>query len=154
MLIGELRWYYSEMSGEMGLRSNFMSVVNKLSGFYGANDPNSNIDGRLLAAAGRAKKVARGLKALSEEQQSTLLHYCNGHSIDPMLPIMLKSQLAYTIWKDSKSRRQFEEWLLKLVPKPGCDETDKRTRTWLKLKAEAQRNLDRAIASFKLSYGM
>lgn len=152
-LIGELRWYYNEMKGELGLRSNFMSIVNKLSGFYGAADPNSNIDGRILAAASRAKKVARGLARLQPDQSNILYLYTIGHPEEALMPIIINSKDAQNLHKKSRSRKPFEEWCLNLVPKKDCNPDDKRTRLWLKLKAEATRKLERCLSAFRLHYG-
>lgn len=151
MLIGELRWFYGEMAGEMGLRSNFMSLVNKLSGIYSSADPNSNIDGRIMAAASRGRKIARSLKHLSDDHNKTLYLYAQGHPVDPLITIMAHSPTAHDLWCESRSRRKFGDWLVKLSHVDGAPE--KRVRTWLRIKSEARRQVDSALAAFQRSYG-
>jgi len=72
----DLRWYYNCADGEMGLRSNYLPMVQQAMegpkrGTVSCAPPDG-FDGHLVAAAQRARFIRRALQRLSRGHQDTL----------------------------------------------------------------------------------
>lgn len=136
----------------MGAHSNFMNIIAALDrgGGFSAALP-GYIDGRALAAASRSRKISTAFRNLSTAQQKVLFYYSKGHSIDPLIGIIIHSKHAEQEWKESKSKRTFEDWIIGLIQSDPKKSTVK-ARKWMQLKADARRKLDEAVEELSKWY--
>jgi hypothetical protein len=147
-LIGELRWFFLESQGDMGLRSNFESVARRIGGVYGTPQTSGDLDGRMFAAATRFKRVSNALKSLSVSHVSVLRAFAHGE----MFAVMLGSKTARDEHMASRSRRHLAEWLLRISPKKDKPQSPAQMRAWIRIRASATRELDRAMEEFDLRW--
>lgn len=142
----ELRWYYREAEGDMGLRSNFAPMVSRLQGVLGGGPLRLELDGRNVAAAGRARRVKAALEQLGVGQQY-VLGVAFGNPREPRnvegLVCTLKS--AEEEWRLSRTTRTLPDWVARLGRLPT---TQLRARLYARLRGEAERLLEEALDAY------
>jgi hypothetical protein len=124
----------------MGLKSNFESVAQRIGGVYGTPITSGDLDGRMFAAATRYKRVSKAIHGLTATQAVTL----HAHAQHDILGVMLASRTAHQIHRESRSLRNLADWIQRL--KKG------KPRLWLQIRADASRDLDRALAAFDIRW--
>jgi hypothetical protein len=133
----ELRWYFTEADGDMGLRSLFPAMVARLEvGGRTGGRPITEMDDRWLLAASRARRISRALELLAAADlrradapppadrrvgDVQVLH-CAFRAPEQDLPgwgsltgVLPLSRRALSAWCSSHSTRTFEEWLFRLA---------------------------------------
>jgi hypothetical protein len=128
----DIRWLFNYAEGEMGLRSNFASMVAQLEGGGFHHSASYEMDERAISAARRAREVGQALQRCAGWAAVVLglAFRCTGG--EQRLTCALVS--AAQAHKRSKSRRELPDWLEK--QRRSKDQT--KNRTWAKLRAEAQ----------------
>jgi hypothetical protein len=124
----------------MGLKSNFESVAQRIGGVYGTPVTSGTLDGRMFAAATRYRRIAKAMHGVTPTQAVTLHAYAH----HDLLGVMLAGKTSHQIHRESRSRRNLADWMQRL--KKG------KPRTWLQIRADATRELDRALAAFDLRW--
>jgi hypothetical protein len=139
----ELRWFFSDSSGEMGMRSNYPSMILRI--HYGRSlrdgSPVSEIDEHALDAAYRARRIQRTLEAAGS-LVSAMLWFTYGweapaalrKAYQELAGLVFNSPVSYVAFRRSGTSRTFGDWLARL-PKRGRDDK------------EAQKILDRINVS-------
>jgi hypothetical protein len=117
----DLRWYWNEAEGDMGLRSNFAAMVAclELGGPAGGLPVHDDEEGR-LKAAGRERRVRRAIELLSARDVTILVHAFGSGSrkLPPfgratgVVPLTAAARLT---WANSGTTRPLGEWLVRLV---------------------------------------
>lgn len=144
----ELRWYFLESQGDLGLRSNFESISSRIGGVYGTPQTSGNLDGRMFAAATRYKRVDRAVKAMTPS--SVLVLHAFAHH--EMLGVMLASKTARDEHRASRTARSLADWMQRIAPRKEKPQTAGQSRAWLAIRADATRSLDRAMGEFDLRW--
>lgn len=147
-LLAELRWFFLEAAGDLGLKSNFESVARRIGGIYASQQTSTDLDGRLLGAAMRHRRVNDAIKAMSPRNVIAL----HAYSCHEMLGVMLIQKSAHQAHRDSRSARSLPDWLAKLAPSREKPPKPQHQRLWLHIRADAQRELDRALNEFSLRW--
>jgi hypothetical protein len=142
----ELRWYFREAEGDMGLRSNYSPMVSRLQGVLGGGPLRLELDGRNVAAAGRARRVKAALELLSPVQWWTL-GVAFGNAVLPvnLVGLMCTTKSADEEWRLSRTTRTLPDWVERLGRKPT---TTLRQRLYAKLKHEAEALLEDALDAY------
>jgi hypothetical protein len=143
-IVSELRWYFLDSGGDLGLRSNFESVANRIGGLHAPPQTSGDLDGRLLQNAGRYKRVANALKGMGE-RHTVVLHAFAMHR---ELGVMLIQKAARDAHREARSTRSLPEWLERIGPRKGKPQKTEHARLWLRIRGDATRELDRAIREF------
>jgi hypothetical protein len=144
----DLRWFWREAAGEMGLRSNFESVRLRLQGVYGNRTGAVEMDHRALGAASRVRAIHRRLERVPDDQVRTLFA-AYGLVVFPgllpwgrcagVLPLQPLSQQAH---HRSRTKRSIEDWLSRLhrnARKSGASSPER------ELAGELQRDAESAL---------
>jgi hypothetical protein len=103
----EIVWFHGESHGDLGIRSNFGSFIARMSGIYGT-DPSTEMDGRVLLAAARHRRISRALATLSKEQRDVLKAWAE---YPDNLGVMLISDLAASMHRKSGTSLGLPDWL-------------------------------------------
>jgi hypothetical protein len=122
----DLRWFFVESAGAMGVRSNFGAIVRMIDG---GRSPQSGmpreIEGRILASAGRARAVQATLERCGDEH-AQVLRRCYGETSPAELAVFGKagnlvplSSLLEQGHRASRSKRPIAEWLQLLAARLG-----------------------------------
>jgi hypothetical protein len=137
-----------EASGDMGLRSNFESVARRIGGVYGQPQTSGDLDGRLFASASRYKRVDRAIKSMLP----TAVVVLHAYALHEMFGVMLQSKIARDEHRASRSQRTLPDWLQRLSPAKERPQSPAQARAWLRIRAAATRELDRAMGEFDLKW--
>lgn len=142
----ELRWYYREAEGDMGLRSNFGPMVTRLQGLTGGGALHLELDGRQVAAAGRARRVKAALVQLSVTHWGVLaVAYGQPGGALNLVGIIAMLKSTETEHQLSRTTRPLPDWLERLGRRPT---TTLRQRLYARLKGEAERLLEEALDAY------
>lgn len=147
-LLAELRWYFLEASGDLGLRSNFDAVAKRIGGIYSPPTTSGDLDGRLFNSAVRHRRVDKAIKAMPPRSVIVL----HAHAHHEMLGVMLIQRSAERAHRLSRSARSLPDWVAKLAPNRERPPKVEHQRLWLHIRADAQRELDRALGDFDLRW--
>lgn len=151
----ELVWFLGgEAEGDMGLRSCFPAMVARLMAFRSGGRPSLDLDDRSVAAAMRARGIARRRESLSERHRMVLLA-AYGHrtdppaEVEPVIGVALYSELAASAHAISGSDRPLHVWLWRLRERVrrGAASASERSRL-----AEILRDSERALAVAEAAY--
>ena len=143
-ILTELRWYFTEANGDLGLRSNFESVARRIGGIYAPAQTSRDLDGRLFGAAVRHRRVNDAIKTMNP-RSVVVLHAFAMHE---MVGVMLIQKSAIRAHKYSRSSRSLPDWLDKISPSKEKPPRSEQQKTWLCIRADATRELDRALNEF------
>lgn len=156
----DLRWYFNEADGDMGLKSSFGPMVARLEAPLSRGGALIvDIDERKLNAASRARTVKRALECLPLDAQHVLRAAYTARPDSPQRPDALKrwrdlagvveaSEAAKATHKKSRSTRPFLEWLERIV-KPSATVS---ARAWaLEVRREAEGRLMGAVRAYTAS---
>jgi hypothetical protein len=127
----DLRWFYRDSEGAMGLHSNFSAMIAQLEG--GGFHPVASYEANYSAvqAAARAREIGKALERCAVWVRVVLGLAFRRASGEQRLTCALVS--AVQEHKRSKSRRQLPDWL----EKQRTSKDQARKRAWAKLRAEA-----------------
>jgi hypothetical protein len=139
-----LRWYFLDAGGDLGQRSNFESVANRIGGVFAPAQTSGNMDGRMIASAGRYKRVERALRGIGAHQVVVL----HAFAMHRELGVMLIQKAARDAHREARSTRSLPEWLERIGPRKGKSQKIEHARLWLRIRGDATRELDRAIREF------
>ena len=140
----ELRWYFIDAGGDLGLRSNFESVARRIGGIYSPPQTSAEMDGRLLQSASRFKRVDRAIKSM-DPHLAVVLHAFAHHR---ELGVMLIQKSARDAHRAARSKRSLPDWLERIAPHKGKEQKPEHGRLWVRIRADATRELDRAMNDF------
>jgi hypothetical protein len=120
-LAAELRWYWADATGDMGLKSNFeaMRACIQRAASRGGK-PNVDIDERCLEAATREKHIRRALAQVPDREAIVLVH-AFGPGIreipvfGPATGVVPLTRVARQAWLNSSTNRSLEGWLARLL---------------------------------------
>lgn len=142
----ELRWFFREAEGDMGLRSNYGGMVQRLQGVSGGGTMRLELDGRNIAAAGRARRVKASLLQLSAEHWGVLsVAYSQPGGMVNLAGIMSLLKSTEAEHQLSRTTRPLPDWLERLGRRPT---TSLRQRLYARLKGEAERFLEEALDAY------
>jgi hypothetical protein len=158
----ELRWYWGEAEGDMGVVSNFeaMRACLELGGPTGGK-PKLDLDERSLQAATRERHIRRALERLSAHDVSILAHaFAPGTREIPsfgkatgVVPI---TRVALSSWSSSGTNRGLTEWLARLVVRVHTGKSNDLARDLALLRAirwDAERMLVAALRAYAEARG-
>jgi hypothetical protein len=128
----------------MGQRSNFESVARRIGGIYAPQQTSTDLDGRLIQSATRYKRVERALRGINPHH-TIVLHAFAMHR---ELGVMLIQKSARDAHRLARSTRSLPEWLERIGPRKGKPQKPEHGRLWLRIRADATRELDRAMTEF------
>jgi hypothetical protein len=127
----DLRWFYRDSEGEMGMRSNFSAMVAQLEGGGFHAVASYEVNERTVQAAERAREVQKALKRCAVWAAVVIgLAYRNAGGEQRLTCALTSAAQSH---KRSKSRRELPDWLEK--QRLSKDQTKK--RAWALLRAEA-----------------
>ncbi len=143
----DLRWYFSESSGEMGMRSNYPSMILRI--HYGRSlqmgSPICEIDEHLLDAAYRARRIQRTLEAAGSLVSAMLWFTYGWEAPAPLRKayaelagLVFHSPLAFLAYKLSGTTRPLGDWLARLPRRAKDDEEVRRTLDRINVSAHNQ----------------
>lgn len=132
----ETIWFFTESSGEMGLRSNFEPIVARIGGVYGVPVTTGEMDGRMLSAASRYRQAVKAINCISNKHRDTIYNY----AIHRITGVILRSELFRDFHRRSGTDRSPEDWLNRI------EQT--KSRMWYQLRVNAVAELERAIEEF------
>ena len=153
----DLRWYFNESDGDMGLKSSFGPMVARLEAPLSRGGALIlELDERKIAAASRARTVRRALESLQPQQAQTLREAYTTRPDHPQRPDALRrwrelaglvdgSEVALTAWRRSGSKRTLTEWLERIV-RPQASTTARASA--LELRREAEARLQGAMRAY------
>lgn len=126
------------------MRSNFESVARRIGGIYSPPQTSAELDGRLLQSAARFKRVDRAIKSM-EPRHAMVLHAFAHHR---ELGVMLIQKSAREAHRAARSRRSLPDWLERIAPHKEKAQKPEHGRLWVRIRADATRELDRAMNEF------
>ena len=109
----DLRWFFLESDGEMGLRSNFGAVVAGLEGGGHTARVNHDVADRVMAAAERARHIRRTMEAEAVPVWAQVVLRVAFRREDGELALMGALTSAVREHRRSRTKRSIEEWLAK-----------------------------------------
>jgi hypothetical protein len=147
-----LRWYFSQAMAELGDRSNFSAMVQRLQRKNSRRPARWDAVEALFDAAHRARRIERVLEALDDETHRVLGLAFGEAPAGPMAAygdlasLVLCSPAAQAEHRRAHSARTLPDWLAWL-PKHVNVDLEARN-AFLSLTAEASARRDRALAAF------
>ncbi len=120
-LVAELRWFWADATGDMGLKSNFEAMRARMQRCAAkGGQPNTDIDERCVDAATREKRVRRALARVPDHEAIVLVNalgpgtreipaFGRATGVVPM------TRAARQTWLSSGTNRSLEDWLARLV---------------------------------------
>lgn len=141
----DLRWYFRDSAGAMGLRSNFGGMVAQLEGGGFHQRAGYEADQRALEAAERAREIRKALDASPVWAQVVLrIAYRLMDGERRLIGITTSAALAHA---RSRSKRELGEWLEKCRTSKDMG----RKKEWAALRAESQGLLEDALSAYGLA---
>lgn len=120
----DLRWFFNEADGDMGLRSMFPQQMQQLQlggGRRGTHTPVIHEpDGRLVAAATRARLVSRALEGIGTRYTGTLrsaygrLEHAELHGFQELAGLVVYTAAAARLHRRSRTVRPVPDWLARM----------------------------------------
>lgn len=146
-LEAELRWFFSQADGEMGLRSNFTGIVARIEGGGGTGVAH-HVDTRRLEAAARARRIAAALSSVSKPERTVLFAAYSREPESRLLCVMLHTPEAREAHRKSRSTRSLGVWLERLCAAVKSPHEFERRRTFARIHAAAVRSLEGALDAY------
>ena len=159
----ELVWFLNYASGEMGLKSNFSSMVGLLEcGGPCGSVVNREIDQRCVEAASRARPILKALNAVGPEAKRVL---CAAYGEEQptglevfgrCARLVLVSPRARQAWRDSSTARSFSDWMTRLSKRlvHGTSPNPARDRMLVReIVMDSERTLESALYRYALERG-
>ena len=158
----DLRWFWNEADGDMGVRSSFPAMVARLEcGGATGGRPIMEIADHCLEAAGRARIISRALHELPEHHQRVLgaafgpcAHELPG--LGMAAPVAPMTEAALAAHKASGTDRSIEEWLVRLCARVNSKKaraSNAQDRLAFEaIRDEAQASLRRAVNAFDVAH--
>jgi len=122
----DLRWFFTEADGEMGLKSTFGGMVHQLQMGGGARGSYTPVpreaDGRLLEAATRARLISRALEACGREAAAVLREAYSALPVElaelfpafgELAALVVSTPAADRMWRRSRTNRVKVAWLVR-----------------------------------------
>jgi hypothetical protein len=131
----EAIWFFTESSGDMGLRSNFGSFENRMGGIYGTGST-SEMDGRMIQSASRFRRASRAIKAMHQGNAVTLHQY----AVHRLTGVILHSRVMRALHRESGTTRNPADWLSRLEKQ--------KSREWFQIRRAATADVERAMTEF------
>jgi hypothetical protein len=152
----DLRWYFCDAAGEMGLRSNFGAMVAGLeAGGRRGGAPMKDMDPRVIAAATRARRITRVLEHLAAAHLLTLARVY-GSSEHPGLEsfgtlgsLFPETQAAHRAHVVSQSRKPFETWLFRRAQRVSAGKGSRAEQAFI---IEVSREAEAMLAAASRAY--
>lgn len=150
--IADLRWYWSDAAGDLGLKSNFEPMRARLeTGGRTGGAPILELDEKCIDAATRERHIRRALERITERDRGILRAAFGGADRDlpafgratGVVPMTDAATLAH---RKSRTNRPLEEWLVRLVCHAEKDPVA--ARTMRVIRREADIMLGAALARF------
>jgi hypothetical protein len=120
-IAAELRWYWADATGDMGLKSNFEAMRARMQRAASrGGKPNVDIDERCVEAATREKHIRRALAQVPDREAVILVH-AFGPGIreipvfGPATGVVPLTRVARQAWAKSGTTRTLEDWLARLL---------------------------------------
>lgn len=120
----DLRWFFTEADGDMGLRSSFSAQMTQLQmggGRRGTYVPQQReIDGRLVSAATRARVISRALEAIGRGYSYTLRcaygipAHPELHGFQELAGLVADTPAAQRLHRRSRTKRPLPDWLARM----------------------------------------
>jgi hypothetical protein len=153
----DLIWFWAWSDGEMGLRSSFGAMTARLQvGGRTGGRPITDLDERCIEAATRARLISRALELLPGLHRRAL-RYAYGPDARELpglgvaAPVALLSPAAMLAYRESRSDRPLEEWLVRLCWRAHRRQGESPARDRCTVRAialEANATLARAVQAF------
>jgi len=138
----DLRWYYRDSAGAMGLRSNFGGMVAQLEGGGFHQRASYEADERAIRAAERARNIRKALDSTPIWARVALgVAYRLADGERRLLGITV---LAAGEHRRSRSKRELGEW----IERCRVSKDLAKKKLWAKLRAEAQGLLESALSAY------
>lgn len=157
----DLRWFWTESDGALGLRSMFPQQMAQLQlggGRRGTHTPiQREPDRRLVEAATRARLISRALETIHQEHVR-VLRSAYGDSVHRPLTVLygelselvVRTEAARRAHRKSRTTRSLEDWLVRLVRRADRGEQGAK-HTVYAVKAEAEARLVGAARAYSES---
>ena len=131
----DLRWFWTESDGAMGLRSLFPAQIAQLqigAGRRGTHTPvQHELDGRLVEAATRARLISRALETMPRGHVLTLWVAYGESTHRPLVvlygdlaELVVRTDAAQRAHRKSRTTRALEDWLTRLAARAGRGEAE------------------------------
>lgn len=138
----DLRWFFRDSEGAMGLRSNFGGMVAQLEGGGYSQRAGYELDDRAVVAAERAREIKKALEASPIWAQLVLrIAYRQADGERRLIGITTSAALAHA---RSRSKRGLGEW----IEKCRTSKDMARKKEWAALRAESQGLLEEALSAY------
>lgn len=144
----ELRWYWRESHGELGLRSNFTSMVARLEG-GAAPQAVPEVDGRRLEAARRARRIARRLEEMPAHLVRALWLVFAAPESAGLRLVAIDEPECVEAHVRSRSKRKRAEWYDRLTKAAQLGYDIERRRLWIRIQAAADKRLCEALDAYR-----
>jgi hypothetical protein len=102
----------------------------------------------MLSAAVRFRRVYKAIVSMPQRSVDVL----NAFAHHEMLGVMLVTRAAREAYRASRSNRTLVDWMQRLAPRKDKPPTPAKIRDWMRIRAEATRDLDRALGEFDLRW--
>jgi hypothetical protein len=143
----EIRWFFRDAAGDMGLASNFGGMVAALEGGGFCPAPSYEISSSRLRAATEAREIRKALDTLAERDIAARVLVgvaFRGEGADERHALIAAMTLAAEEHRRSRSRRPLPEWL----EKQRTSKEQVRRRKFLQLRDHAKAKLDEALEAY------
>jgi len=137
-----------EAKGDLGLKSNFESVARRIGGIYAPPVTSGDLDGRLFAAAVRHRRIEAAVRAIPR-RSAVVLHAYAHHELLGVMLIQATAKMAHRV---SRTKRSLPDWMGRIAPRRDKEQSQDNRSTWLRIRADAQRELDRSLADADLRW--
>jgi hypothetical protein len=120
-IAAELRWYWADATGEMGVRSNFEAMRARIQRAASrGGKPNTDIDERCVEAATREKRIRRALAQVPDREAIVLVHAFGPGirelpAFEAATGVVPLTRIARQAWVKSGTNRTLEGWLARLL---------------------------------------
>ena len=147
----DLRWFWTESDGAMGLRSLFPAQIAQLqigAGRRGTHTPvQHELDGRLVEAATRARLISRALETMPRGHVRVLRAAYTETRHQPLRPIygdlaelVVETDAAQRAHRRSRTTRSLTDWISRLAKRAGKGEAEPKRILYL-VRSEAESKL-------------
>lgn len=154
----DLKWFWTEADGDLGLKSMFPQQMAQLqigNGARGTHTPKQlEPDGRLVEAATRARLVSRALETCRPEHVRILrAAYCESVFrpirvlYGELAELVTRTDAARQAYRRSRTTRSLEEWLTRLAARAEKGEAEPR-RIVYQVRGEAEARLVAACRAY------
>jgi len=143
----DLRWFFREGAGALGLKSNFGGMIASLEGGGWTPKPSHDVPLHLVEAAQRYRRIEERLERCTKPSRDILRWAFQEPDNDAsLIAVLTHNAKAVQEWAESKTTRDIRDWLVRLRETSKDDYL--RARQWLKLKALGMSSLECCIQEF------